>query len=64
MQKWWLPWLFPVELLGTVMLVSRPLLCLPWFALCLGGSRLVNGYVIYRRGRTAPGTHPYLRTPS
>ena len=64
MQKWWIPWLFPVELLGVVMLVSRPLLCVPWPALCLGGGRLAAGCVAYRQGRTASGTHHYLRPPS
>jgi hypothetical protein len=64
MRKWMVPWLFPVELLGSVMLVSRPLLCVAWWGSMVGGGRLATGYWEYRQGRTAPGTDRYLRNPS
>ena len=64
MQRWWNPWLLPVILLGAVALVSRPALGVLWVAGCVGAGRLINGYLAYIGGRTAPGTHPYLRKPS
>jgi hypothetical protein len=67
MQRWMIPWLLPVVLLGAVALVSRPLFCVVWVSACLVVPRLVVGWIAYlagNRGRTAPGTHDYLRKPS
>ena len=61
------PWTFPVVLLGAVALVSRPLFCVIWIAACVVAGRLLIscvGYHVSNQGRTAPGTHDYLRKPS
>jgi hypothetical protein len=64
MRKWMVPWLFPVELLGAVAFVSRPLLGVAWVGSMIGTGRLATGYWEYRQGRTAPGTHRYLKNLS
>jgi hypothetical protein len=63
MPRWMVPWTLPVALLAAVSLVSRPLFCAAWLVTCITIGRLL----IHRaapRGRTAPGTHSYLRKPS
>jgi hypothetical protein len=67
MERWMVPWLFPVTLLGAVALVSRPLVCVVWVSACVVAGRLATAFAAYlasTRGRTAPGTHDYLRKPS
>jgi hypothetical protein len=63
MPSWMVPWTFPVALMAAVSLVSRPLVGVVWLVVCLSAGRLL----IHRAappGRTAPGTHNYLRKPS
>jgi len=63
MPRWMVPWTLPVVLLATVSLVSRPLFGAGWLAACI----IVGRLLIHRAappGRTAPGTHSYLRKPS
>jgi hypothetical protein len=67
MERWMVPWLMPVVLLAAVLLVSRPFVCAVWLGACAVARRLVTAYTAYvasTRGRTAPGTHDYLRKPS
>jgi hypothetical protein len=64
MSRWWNSWLLPVILLGSVLLVSRPAVCAAWLAACTVAARGINGWVAEHQGRTAPGTHLYLRKPS
>ena len=56
--------LFPVMLLGDVVLVTRPLLLPAWLAFCAVLGRVINRLLADLHGHIAPGTHPYLRKPS
>jgi hypothetical protein len=42
LKRWWCPWILPVTLVGSVMLVSRPALVIGWVALCILLGRLLN----------------------
>jgi hypothetical protein len=65
MSRWWCPWLLPVILLGSVILVSRPILCGAWLGACTLAARGINASVARLQARAdlgiAPGTDAYLR---
>ena len=41
-SPWWCPWVLPVFLVGSVMLVARPALLPGWLALCVLLGRVIN----------------------
>jgi hypothetical protein len=65
LTRWWCPWILPVTLVGSVMLVSRPALVVGWVAVCALLGRLLNVWLSRWEAHLLASDHGlYFKKPS